>query len=109
MFLRDFTTGILDSKHFYILKSSSHKGTVHLRVRQYLDTPLAVEFTRLDLGWIVMERDTTSGAIAIKEVQEMQDGEGQSQYVMEVEQGREYIVVPRTNGFGMVPRIPGQP
>ena len=51
---------------------------------------------------MVLERDPVNGQIVLAEIQEVQ--EGLSQYTMKVEPGKEYLLVPRTNGFGMPAR-----
>lgn len=44
-----------------------------------------------------------NGQIVLAEIQEVQ--EGLCQYTMKVEPLKEYLLVPRTNGFGMHARI----
>jgi hypothetical protein len=52
---------------------------------------------------LVLERDPVNGQIVLAEIQEVQ--EGLCQYTMKVEPLKEYLLVPRTNGFGMHARI----
>jgi len=72
-FRRDFDTEILGSTHFYMI-TSPVKTQVHLRVSQHIPCPDAPSFTPIDLSWIVLERNTATGEIEIREVHEMQEG-----------------------------------
>ena len=72
-------------------------------MHQSIPCPDSPDFTPLDLGFLVLERDPVNGHIVLAEVQEVQ--EGLCQYTMKVEPLKEYLLVPRTNGFGMHARI----